>query len=428
MIVTLLLVGLFMAFVTLGMPIAFSLMISSLTILVKQGLPSLLVAQRSFVILDSYTLMAVPFFILAGELMTVGGLTEKMVNLSNKLIGHVRGGLAQVNVVGSILFAGLSGSSAADTAAIGSVVVPAMLKENYSKPFTIAVTCASGCIGPIIPPSIFMIIYGSLTGVSIAGLFLAGFIPGILVGLSQMGLCYYYSFHGEGGIWPRRRATPRETLRAFGEGVPALVIPVIIIGGILLGVFTPTEAGVVAVVYALLAGFFIHNGISLRNVKEVFFVSIYRTSQVMLMTAAAGAFSWLLASIDFGQLVINILLSITDNPQLILLLLVGCIALISCFLDALPATLILVPVLYPVGVKLGFDPIHFATVMLITIIMGGITPPVAPLLYIASSIANGSPTEAIKSTIPFLLISYGTIVLLVFVSSLVTFLPNLALK
>ncbi len=146
------------------------------------------------------------------------------------------------------------------------------------------------------------------------------------------------------------------------------------------------------------------------------------------MTAAAGAFSWLLASIDFGQLVINILLSITDNPRLILLLLVGCIALISCFLDALPATLILVPVLYPVGVKLGFDPFHFATVMLITIIMGGITPPVAPLLYIASSIANGSPTEAIKSTVPFLLVSYGTIILLIFVSSLVTFLPNLALK
>lgn len=423
-----LLVGAFVGLVTLGMPIAFSLIVSSLIALVKQDLPSLLIAQRGFVILDSYTLMAVPFFILAGELMTTGGLTQKIVDLANAVIGHARGGLAQVNVVGSILFAGLSGSSAADTAAIGSVIVPAMLKEKYSKPFTIAVTCASGCIGPIVPPSIFMVIYGALTGVSIAKLFLAGFIPGILVGLSQMGLCYVYSYRGEGGVWPRPRASFKELSVALKEGFPTLMIPLIIIGGILMGVFTPTEAGVVAVVYSLIVGFWVYKGISSRNVREVFFTAVYRTSQVMLMTAAAGAFAWLLASIQFGQTVTSLLLSITTNPTLILLMLVAATAVISCFLDALPATLILVPVFFPLGASLGFDPIHFAIVILITIIMGGITPPVAPLLYIASSIADGSPTEAIAATIPFLLVSYGTVILLIFVPFLTTFLPNLVLR
>jgi len=423
-----LLVIIFFILTIIGFPIAFSLIISSLVILVQQGIPTLLVAQQSFAILNSYTIMAVPFFILAGELMTVGGITQRIVKLANAVIGHVRGGLAQVNVVGSILFAGLSGSSAADTAAIGAVVIPAMLQEKYSKPFTIAVTCASGCIGPIIPPSIFMILYGALTGVSVAELFLAGLIPGLLVGIAQMALCYLYSFYGEGGIWPRKRATFKEFKISFKEGILAIILPIVIIGGIMFGIFTPTEAGVIAVVYALFVSIFIYKEISFKETKKAIYTSVFRTSQVMLMTAGAGAFSWLLASSNLGPRIVNSLLAFTENANLIFIMLVGIIAIISCFLDALPATLILVPVFFPLGRMLGFDPLHFAMVIIITIILGGITPPVAPLLYIAASIADGDAGKAIKSTLPFLLVSYGTVIILIFFPLLCTFLPNYFLR
>jgi C4-dicarboxylate transporter DctM subunit len=408
----------------LGIPIAYSLIIPSLVVMLIEKIPTLLVAQQSFALLNSYIIMAVPFFILAGELMTVSGMTQRIVNLTNSLIGHVRGGLAQVNIVGSILFAGLSGSSAADTAAIGAVLVPPMLAEKYSKPFTIAVTCASGCIGPIIPPSIFMILYGALTGVSVAELFLAGFLPGLLVGLSQMGLCYFYSYMGEGGVWPRPRATFKEFKGTVTGGIPAIILPVVIIGGILFGVFTPTEAGIVAVVYALIIGIFLYRSISFINLKATFATTVYRTSQVMMMTAGAGAFSWLLSSANFGPTTVKFLLAITTNPKIVLILLVISIAFISCFLDALPATLILVPVFFPLGKILGFQEVHFATVLIITIVLGGITPPVAPLLYIASSIADGSPSAAIRATLPFLLISYSAVILIIFVPQLTTFLPN----
>jgi len=426
--IILLLIVIFLVLTILGFPIAFSLIISSLVIMIQQKMTTLLVAQQGFALLNSYVLLAVPFFILAGELMTIGGITQRIVNLSNAVVGHLRGGLAQVNVVGSILFAGLSGSSAADTAAIGAVLVPAMLKEKYSKSFTIAVTCASGCIGPIIPPSIFMIFYGALTGVSIAELFLAGFIPGLLVGVAQMALCYLYSFYGEGGIWPRKRATFKEFKITFKEGIPAIILPIMIIGGIMFGIFTPTEAGIIAVIYALIVSLFIYKEASFREIKGAVITTIHTTSQIMLMTVGAGAFSWLLASNNLGLKIVNILLLITDNPYLVLIMLVALIALISCFLDALPATLILVPVFYPLGISLGFEPVHFAIIIIITIIFGGITPPVAPLLYIASAIAKGDPVKAIKTTIPFLLISYGVVILLIFFPSLCTFLPNYFLK
>jgi len=425
-----LLIIVFVVLVILGFPIAFSLLISSLIVMLKQGIPTLLAAQQGFVLLNNYTIMAIPFFILAGELMTTGGITQRIVNLANALIGHLRGGLAQVNVVGSILFAGLSGSSAADTAAIGGVLIPAMLKEKYSKPFTVAVTCASGCIGPIIPPSIFMIIYGALTSVSVAKLFLAGFIPGLLIGIAQMVLCYLYSFHGEGGVWPRKRATFKEIKISFKEGILAIILPIIILGGIIFGVNTPTEAGVIAVIYALIVSI-IYKETTFKEIKKAFYRAIYMSSQVLFMTAAAGVFSWLLASNNLGTRVVNYLLLLTDNANLTLIILVGIIGIISCFLDALPATLILVPVFFPLGEMFGFDPIHFAMVIIITIILGGITPPVAPLIYIASSIAEADAvdiTKAIKATIPFLFVSYGLIILLIFFPLLSTFLPNYFLR
>lgn len=420
----LLLIGVFLLSVTIGIPLAFGLILASAVVILWEGLPTLLVAQQSFIMVDSYALMAIPFFVLAGELMSVGGLTQGIIGFTNALIGHVRGGLAQVNVLGSALFSGLSASSVADTAAIGSVVVPAMLKEGYSRGFTVAVTCASGALGAILPPSLFMIVYGSITGVSITNLFLGGIIPGILITTAQMALCYYYSFYGEGGIWPRPRATMKVVGKTFIMAVPALMLPVIIIAGIVFGAFTATEAGIVAVVYAVLYGF-VSRTLTTSNIGGVFSTAIFRTSQVMLMTAAAGAFSWLLARSNAAPLVADLLMSVTDNPLIVLILIVLVVTVISTFLDALPATLILTPVFYPLGLALGFDPVHFAIVLIVTIVMGGITPPVAPLLFVASAIAGGNPLEAMRAILAFLLVTYVVIILMVLFPSIVTYLPNL---
>jgi C4-dicarboxylate transporter DctM subunit len=422
--IILVMVLIFLLLVTLGMPIAFSMILATAVAILHQDIPSLLVAQQSFIILNSYTLMAIPFFILAGEAMSVGGLTQRIIDLANSLVGHFRGALAQVTVVACTIFAGLTGSSAADTAAIGSVLIPAMLKEKYSKEFAIAVTCAAGCLGPIIPPSIFMIIYGALTGVSVVKLFLGGFIPGFCIALGMMSLCYYYSFRGEGGVYPRRRATYKELATATRRSAPAMVVPIIILGGIIFGIFTPTEAGLVAAVYAIMVGL-LSREISLHKLGDVFFTSIYRTSQVLLLTAAAGAYSYIMARNDFGEIILKLFLSISESPTLILILICVALAIISTFLDALPACLILVPVFYPLGAKLGFDPTHFAICLIITIIYGGITPPVAPILYVAASIADGNPTKAIKKTIAFLFVSYGVVLSIIFVPQIVTFLPGL---
>lgn len=421
MTVTLLIV-VFLVLVTIGMPVAFALIASSAVAVLNDGLPSMLVAQQSFIIVNSYTLMAIPFYIVAGELMGVCGLTQRIVDFSNAMIGHFRGGLAQVNIVGCTIFSGLSGSAVADTAAVGSVLIPAMLKEGYSRKFAIAVTCSAGCLGPIIPPSIFMIVYGALTGVSIAKLFLAGIIPGLLIAASMMLLCYYYSFHGEGGISHPRASWP-EIRRATFRAGPALILPVIILGGILFGVFTPTEAGIVAVIYTFLFGIFSGN-LTFKNLWDVFFVAIYRSSQVLFMTAAAGAYAWLLARNDFGENLATALLSVGENRILLLIVIVIGLTVISTFLDSLAAVLILVPVLYPLGLSLGYDPIHFALILLITIVYGGITPPVAPVLYVASAIAGGGANEAVKATIPFLGVMYLVVMLMIIFPQIVTVLPN----
>lgn len=427
--VVIILLVVFLSFSILGMPLAFSLIAASIAGLYLENIPLVAIVQRMFVTVDSFILLAIPFFILAGEIMTLGGLTTKIVNFSNALIGHITSGLAQVNVLASIFFAGLSGSSAADTAAVGAVLIPAMEEEGYDRSFTIAVTCASGCIGPIIPPSIFMIIYAYIANMSVASLFLAGIIPGLLVGGMQMALCYYYGKIGK--YVPRaiqKSASMREILRTTTEAIPALILPFIIIGGILFGIFTPTESGAIACFYGIIIGVFYYKTLTIKKLKKCIFVSAIRTIQVMLLAAAAISIAWLLAKNNFGIILANFLLQITNNPTLILLLIVVLLAVLSCVLESLSATLILIPALHPLAIQVGIDPLHFALVAIIVIIVGGITPPVCPLLYIACSMAKGNVGESILRTIPFIFITYGAVLLLVFFPILITFIPNMFLK
>jgi tripartite ATP-independent transporter DctM subunit len=421
------LVVVFLASSLLGLPIAFSLVFAAIVGMMWEDVPFAMAVQRMFVTADSFILLAIPFFILAGEIMTEGGLTKQIVDFSNALIGHFSAGLAQVNVLGSILFAGLSGSSAADTAAVGAVLIPAMEEQGYDKHFTIAVTCASGCIGPIIPPSIFMIIYAYVANMSVAALFMAGIIPGLVVGGMQMILCYYYGKIGKYAVGPGKRASLSTVVRTAVRAIPALVLPIIIIGGILFGIFTPTEAGAVACVYGLVLSFF-YKKMRVRDLPRIFFVAAVRTIQVMLLSAAALIIAWLLAQKGFGPMLAQAVMKVSDNPTIILIIITALLAGLSCFLESLAATFILIPALHPVAVLAGIDPLHFAIVSLITIIVGGITPPVAPLLYIACSMAKGDVTQSILRTIPFLFITYGAVLICILFPWIVTVIPNTFLK
>lgn len=409
----------------IGTPVAFSMGLASLIALLEHGkIPIELVPQRFFTSMDSFSLIAIPLFVLAGELMNSGGITRRIVKFSSTLVGHLRGGLAQVTVLASMIFAGISGSAAADASAIGSVLIPTMVEEGYDKDYAVAVVACSSTMGPIIPPSILMIIYGSMTGLSIGSLFLGGIIPGVMIGISIMIIAYYYA--RKRGYKSRTKATFRERWLAFRQAAIALVMPIIILGGILSGVFTATEAGVVAVVYALIVGLVLKE-LKLKDMKHILVDSAITTSITLLIIAAASLFGWLLATEQFPQLLAQNLMSITNNTSIILLLLIGMLLIIGLFIEGLAALIILVPVLAPMAIQFGFDPIHFAVLVIVVILIGAVTPPVGLLLFIAASIAKIKLSEASRIIWPFVGAMIVVALLIAFIPSLVTFIPRLFL-
>lgn len=419
-----LMLGIFFVFLFLGMPVAFCMLFAGIIAIIGIGDISLLmVPQRLFLSLNSFPMMAVPFFILAGQIMNTGGITRRLVNLSKALIGHFRGGLAQVNILTSMLFAGISGSASADAAAIGAVLIPAMVEDGYDRPFSVGVTASSACIGPIIPPSIVMVIYGSLTNLSIAALFLAGLIPGILIGLALMVVVFLYA--RKCGYRAHAKASLSMVLQSFKEAFWALVAPVIIIGGILSGAFTATEAGVVACVYSFIVGKFIYKELSFSQLKEVILASAITTSVAMIIISGASIFGWVLAYGLLSSALVAGLLKISSNPHVIYLLLVVLLLLIGLCLEGLAAMIIFIPVLSPVATQMGYDPIHFALIVIITILIGTVTPPVGLQLYISCAVA-GIPVS--KATIwAFVAAMIAVLLILLFVPPLVTFIPNAVL-
>lgn len=420
--------ALFIFLLAVGVPVAFSMGISALMAIISLGenIPLIIIPQRLYSSINSFPLMAVPFFILAGFAMNAGGLTKRLVNLSTALIGHIAGGLAQVNVLVSMFFAGISGSASADASAIGSMLIPAMIEDGYEPSFTVSVTAASACIGPIIPPSIVMVIYGSITNVSIGALFAGGIVPGILIGTAQMFLVSYYA-KKRGYHKLSKRIHFAKVFITFKEAVWGLIAPIIILGGILSGFFTPTEAGAVAAVYSLFVGVFIYKEIKLSNLKELFIESAILTAIPMLIVAMASNFGWVMARQQLSNFLINTILSITSNPYLMLLIIVGMITLITTVIEATAAIIIFVPLLIPVSTRFGWDPIHFGLVVLCTMLIGTITPPVGLQLYIASAIAK-IPISKVKEIWLFVLVMLFVVVLMVFFPIIVTFIPNLFFK
>ena len=424
---TLLLAGFFILFAMLGVPLAISLgMGSILTLLITQKFPSAVVIHRMTAGIDSFVLLAIPFFILAGNLMNTGGITRRIFRFANCLVGHIPGGLGHANVVASMIFAGMSGSAVADAGGLGAVEMKAMDDEGYDRPFSAAITVASSTIGPIIPPSIPMVVFGVMAEVSVGRLFMGGFIPGVLMGIALMVMVYFISIKRN---YPRHQLVSfKEFFKAFREAFLSLLTPVIIIGGILLGFFTPTEAAVVAVLYALFLGIVVYREVSFRDLKEIFLESIVTTTTVTFIISGAAAFAWLLAIEGLPQLLANSVLSITRNRYIILFLLNVIFLIIGCLMEGLSAMVITIPVIMPLIKMVGIDPVHFGVILVLNLMIGVATPPVGMCLFVVSRVANIKLETLFRAIIPFLWPLIAVLLLITYVPQLVLWLPKLVLK
>jgi len=404
-----------------GMPVVFALLVGPGASLFLDDqtkfFPALL--SRLYNGMDSFPLMAVPFFILAGEVMNAGGITKSIVRFSESMIGHVRGGLAQVNILSSIMFAGLSGSAVADTSALGKMLIPAMEENGYSRKFAAAITAASSVIGPIIPPSGIMIIYAFIMNVSVGGLFAAGFIPGLLVAIGLMAMTAYLSKKRNYPV-AARKATWGERGTALKETFLALLTPVILLGGILAGIFTPTEAAAVAAGYALFVSLLFTRTIKPSGLPLVFTTAAVQAGVILMLVGAAVTFAWIITVSGMAGIIAEGISGVSDNILILLLLVNIFLFVVGMFLDAGPAILILGPVLAPIFVANGVDPLHFAVVMCVNVTVGLATPPMGLVLFVASSVSGEKVEGIIKEMLPFLAVE-------VFVIFLITYFPAVSL-
>ena len=409
----------------LGVPVVFALLAAPMIEVIVSGDKTFLtlILQRLYGGIDSFPLMALPFFILAGEVMNYGGITAKIVGLSQSIIGHLRGGLAQVNILSSILFAGLSGSAVADTSALGSMLIPAMEKNGYSRKFAAAITAASSIIGPIIPPSGIMILYAFIMNVSVGGLFAAGVVPGIMVGLGLMGLTYFLAKKRNYPV-ASSPASMNEIWVALKTGFLPLLTPVIMLGGILSGVFTPTEAAAVAAGYAIILAL-LSKALRLRDLRKLFLNTAVNSGVILLLVGAAVSFSSFVSLSGAAQTMSSTLLALTDNVYLLLFFINILLLIVGMFLDAGPAILILGPILGPAVISMGVEPLHFAVIMCVNLTIGLATPPMGLVLFVSASL-TGDKVEAIaKEMFPFLALEIIIMFLITFFPALVLTVPRL---
>lgn len=414
---TLVLFSVFVVLVLVGVPISFVLGISSLAAMFfVADYPMQVVIQRMFAGVDSFPLMAIPFFMLAGSVMEKGGITSRIINFALALVGGLRGSLAHVVSISGVIMGGISGSGVADTAAIGTLMVPEMKKRGYELPFSAALVAASGSIGLIIPPSIAMILYGVASGTSIGDLFMAGFLPGILIAVGFMIVSH---FHAKKRNYPAEpKITSAQKWAFVKDSVWALLLPIIIIVGIRMGVFTPTEGGVVAAVYAIFIGKFVYKELAWSDFPEIFSSSVSNTAVISFLIATASLFGWILASEQIPQQISETILSISDNKYAILLMINLLLLVVGIFMDLGPAIIILVPVLVPVAVSLDVNLTQFGLMMVMNLTIGLLTPPVGTALYVASNISKVSLSRLSLAALPF-------VGVMLFVLMLVTFIPGM---
>jgi len=415
----------FIILLVLRVPITFTLATSAILTAAYMKIPLMAIVQRMVQGVNSFSLLAIPFFILAGEMMSKGGISRRLIEFSNVLVGRVQGGLAQVNVLASMFFGGISGSAVADVSSIGTIMIPMMKEKGYDADYSTAVTVTSACQGIIIPPSHNMIIYSlAAGGVSVGRLFLGGFVPGVLLGLALMVISYIIAVRRN---YPKeRRYTVKEALILSRDAILGLMTAVIIIGGVISGVFTATESAAIAVIYAFFITFFVYREISLRAFPGILFNSLKTLAMVMSLIAAASAFGYLLAYLQIPAKATQALLTLTTNRVALLLLINVLLLLLGMIMDMAPLILITTPILYPVMVgALGIHPVHFGIILMLNLGIGLTTPPVGSALFVGSAIAKVSIEDATKAMLPFYATMILVLMLVTFVPEIVMFVPNL---
>jgi C4-dicarboxylate transporter DctM subunit len=407
----------------LTVPIALSIgLASTLAIWLSGEISLIVIVQRIFTSLDSFPLMAIPFFIIAGALMESGGISKRLVHFANTLAGSMTGGLAAVTVITSMFFAAISGSSPATVAAIGSIMIPAMVAKHYDVNFASAIQAVSGALGVIIPPSIPMILYGVVVGVSIGDLFIAGIIPGLLIGFSLVLTAVIISKRR--GYKGTETFTWKERWDAFKNAIFALIMPMIILGGIYGGIFTPTEAAVVAVFYSLIVGLFVYKEITLKGLVPVFVKSGVTTAIIMLIIGNAGLLGWLLTREQIPQQVAQSFISFSDSPIVFLLIVNVFLLVVGMFFETSASVIILAPILAPIAFQLGIDPIHFGIIMVVNLAIGMVTPPLGVNLFVAMQISKLRLENISKAVIPFLIVLIVNVLLISYIPQISTFLVD----
>ena len=408
----------------LRVPIGFCLMLSAFAyILVTGDISFYIMTQRLEAGAENFALLAVPFFIMAGKLMNAAGITDRIFNFARAIVGHIPGGLGHANVLASIFFSGMSGAAVADAGGLGSIEIEAMKKDGYTARFSGAITAASSTIGPIIPPSIPIIVYAVFAETSVAALFAAGVIPGLLMGLALMIMIYIYSIRFN---YPKHnRANLRKLYDTFAAAIPPLITPLILVGGILGGVFTPTEAGAVAALYALFLGIVVYRTVDLTKIWEVFLDSSYTTAAVMLIVIAASLFGWVLTLERIPVIAGTFILSLTQNKIIILIVTNLFLFFVGCFLEPVAAMIILIPIFLPICQQLDINLVHFGIIMVLNLMIGLLTPPVGLVLYVISDIAKIPFEEVVRGTLPFLIPLVVVLFLLTYVPYIVLVIPRL---
>ena len=418
--------GIMVLLFALGTPIAFALAASALAGALYDGTISLtILPQRIFAGLDSFPLLACPLFILAGDLMSAGSMSARLVRFASALVGHLRGSLAMITVVSEMIFSGVSGSATADTAAIGSITIPAMIKQGYNPDFAAALLASAGTLGPIIPPSTVMIIFGYIANVSVAALFMGGIIPGILIGLGFMFISYLHARRGGEAYLGGERATWNTLWWTSLEALPAFGMMAIIFGGILGGVFTPTEAAAVAAIYAFMVELLIYRDVSLAGLPSLLLNSVKISSIVMLILATSMLFAWVITFAEIPQQVTRLLVSISSSPVIFLILVNILLLIVGTFMESIAAMIILIPILAPAANQYGLDPVHFGVIVSVNLCIGMITPPLGVTLFVASSISKRPVVSIVPPLLPFIAIEIVMLLVITYIPETVLFLPRL---
>lgn len=413
---------LFVILLLLGVPIAIAIALSTIVAIFQSGVPLDTLARTMFSGVDSFSLMAIPFFVFAGDLMLAGGTSKRLIDFTKKLVGWTTGGLPIAGVLSSMFFAALSGSSPATVAAIGGIMIPSLKQARFSEKFSVGLMCASGSLGIIIPPSITFLVYGSVAEVSIGKLFIAGIIPGIFIGLVLMVVGYVIA--KKQGHKPDPRPSGKEIWSSTVSAFWGIMMPVIVLGGIYFGVFTPTEAAAVAIVYSMIIGFFVYKELTVKELYAVAKRSIVTSAMIMLVISASKVFSWYLTFEQIPSNVAGKLIEYAATPFMFLIIVNIILLIVGMFMDSSAAVLILVPLFLPVVLEMGIDPIHFGVIMIVNLAIGMLTPPFGLNLFVASGISKMSLAGVTRGTVPFILVLIAALMVITYVPQLSLYLAN----